>query len=61
MSPIPTTRPTATTAASTARVRPEPTDRYRSRDVGTGYGTSSGYAANRRYSVRSDRAYFRWP
>ena len=30
--------------------------RYRARDFGTGYGTSSGYAASRRYTPGSQPA-----
>lgn len=31
-----------------------PAPRYRSRDFGTGYGRSSGYAASRRYAPGSE-------
>lgn len=33
--------------------------RYREREVGTGYGRSSGYARNRRYAGRGDEPLFR--
>lgn len=33
--------------------------RYRERDIGTGYGRSSGYARNRRYANRDDTPLFR--
>ena len=48
---------TDTSAAPSARAaasRPlADAPRYRSRDFGTGYGTSSGYAASRRYTPGS--------
>lgn len=47
---------TATNAASNGnRNAPRPS-RYRERDFGTGYGTSSGYAAARRYTRGSQPA-----
>ncbi len=33
--------------------------RYRDREVGTGYGRSSGYARNRRYAQGDDKPLFR--
>ncbi|MBJ6979803.1 MULTISPECIES: hypothetical protein [unclassified Luteimonas] len=41
-------------AAAAAAARPlVHAPRYRSRDFGTGYGSSSGYAASRRYTPGS--------
>ena len=44
-------RPTATTAAP-ARI-------HRERDFGVGYGSSSGYASNRRYADTRGQTFFR--
>jgi len=44
----------AATVVALADVIPGPRpDRYRSRDFGTGYGRSSGYASARRYATDS--------
>ncbi|MDZ4811647.1 MAG: hypothetical protein SGI99_03420 [Pseudomonadota bacterium] len=34
-------------------------NRYRERDYGVGYGTSSGYASGRSYTDRGTQSYFR--
>lgn len=41
--------PTTTASANSARTAPRPS-RYRSRDFGSGYGSSSGYASARSYA-----------
>ena len=46
-----TPRPTADTAAP-ARI-------HRERDFGVGYGSSSGYASNRRYADSRGQTFFR--
>ena len=46
-----TSRPTASTAAP-ARI-------HRERDFGVGYGSSSGYASNRRYADSRVQTFFR--
>jgi len=46
-----TSRPTALTAAP-ARI-------HRERDFGVGYGSSSGYASNRRYADSRVQTFFR--
>ena len=46
-----TPRPTATMAAP-ARI-------HRERDFGVGYGSSSGYASNRRYADSRGQTFFR--
>ena len=48
-------RTDATAITSQARL-PAHAPRYRSRDFGTGYGRSSGYAAARRYTPGSQPA-----
>ena len=46
--------------AAPARVHDAaPHARYRSRDFGVGYGTSSGYAAARRYAPNASPSRFR--
>ena len=47
-----TSRPTATTATPAARI-------HRERDFGVGYGSSSGYASNRRYADSRGQTIFR--
>ena len=43
--------PSTTPVAETARVVPfAPTRRYRERAIGTGYGSSSGYGLDKRYT-----------
>lgn len=57
-----TTTPASARAPVDARSRPmdsRPHDRYRSRDFGIGYGNSSGYAADRRYTSDWARPIFR--
>jgi len=46
-----TSRPTAAT--------PAPARIHRERDFGVGYGSSSGYASNRRYADSRGQTYFR--
>ena len=46
-------------AVATARGPAPRSPRYRSRDFGTGYGNSSGYATGRRYASGSPPARFR--
>lgn len=48
------TTPTRSTVASPATAR-----RYSERTIGTGYGRSSGYAANRRYTSDWGQVRFR--
>lgn len=48
--------PSATDAASEAS---DGNGRYRERDFGIGYGSSSGYASGRSYTGRSTSTYFR--
>lgn len=48
-----------TTASTTSTVRSLPAarpSRYRARDFGLGYGSSSGYASARRYAPGSQQA-----
>ena len=49
--------PVIETAAAPAPVRIAP--RYRQRDFGTGYGRSSGYAMDSRYTADRDHALLR--
>ena len=49
--------PVIETAAAPAPVRTAP--RYRQRDYGTGYGRSSGYAMDSRYTADRDHALLR--
>lgn len=56
--PAPTAAtPVIETVAALAPVRIAP--RYRQRDFGTGYGRSSGYALDSRYSAARDHALLR--
>lgn len=45
-----TTHVNTVTAAKSENAPVHLNDRYRPRDLGIGYGKSSGYAANRRYA-----------
>jgi hypothetical protein len=46
-------------AATAAPIPARATPRYRQRDVGTGYGRSSGYAMDSRYTADRDHALLR--
>ncbi|WP_158238347.1 MULTISPECIES: hypothetical protein [Luteimonas] len=50
---------TTTAQTATARAAAPAAVRYASRDFGTGYGRSSGYASPRRYSQTSTPVRFR--
>jgi hypothetical protein len=66
---IPMTTPETTTktvdygipnlALRTIEAQPAQPARYRERDYGVGYGSSSGYASQRRYANHSAQSYFR--
>ena len=51
--------PAAVVAAHAAPVPSRVAPRYRQRDVGTGYGRSSGYAMDSRYTADRDHALLR--
>jgi hypothetical protein len=55
--PRPAAAPAIETVAAPAPVRIAP--RYRQRDYGTGYGRSSGYAMDSRYTADRDHALVR--
>ena len=55
--PVPSATVPVIEASAPARVRMSP--RYRQRDFGTGYGRSSGYATDSRYTADRDHALLR--
>lgn len=52
-------RPSPVIEAFAATAAPRPSPRYRQRDFGTGYGRSSGYALDSRYTAARDHALLR--
>ena len=51
--------PASRQPATTVRKSPLPRHQHRERDFGVGYGNSSGYASDKRYSPVCRQAYFR--